>query len=268
MRQIRATIAVISFFIFIGSNAQQSGEWNGRKCAVVLTYDDGLNVHLDNVIPCLDSFNIKGTFYLMGESPTLDSRMAEWRKASEHGHELGNHSLTHPCDGSKAGRSWVQPEKDLNNYSPERVVGEIKITNTLLHAIDGKTERTFAYPCGDLIVDTVNFYNAVADKFAGARGVKEGLLHLNDIDLNNINSYPINGQSGDALISLVNKAMESHALIVFLFHGVGGEHNLNVSLEAHRQLIHYLKQHQKDIWTAPLVDVTRYVKVTRSEKAK
>jgi peptidoglycan-N-acetylglucosamine deacetylase len=126
------------------SDAQQIDQWNGKQCAVVLTYDDALNVHFDNVIPCLDSAGLKGTFYVIGESPVLANRMVEWRLAANQGHELGNHSLTHPCDGRLEGRSWVTPENDLSTYSVARAVKEIRVTNTLLQAIDGKTERTFA----------------------------------------------------------------------------------------------------------------------------
>jgi peptidoglycan-N-acetylglucosamine deacetylase len=260
MTYLRIIFALVLLSAFNITNAQQTGEWKGKKCAVVLTYDDALNVHLDNVIPCLDSFNIKATFYLTGESPVLSKRMSEWRKASENGHELGNHTLTHPCDGRLEGRSWVLPEKDLSNYSPERAINEIKITNTLLRAIDGKTERTFAFPCGDRKIDKVNFYDSLKCDFLAARGVESGLQHLNDIDPDNIKCYAINGQSGEYMINLVNQAIESHTLLVFLLHGVGGEHSINVSLEAHRELIHYLKQHECDIWVAPMVDVARFIK--------
>jgi len=264
MNHIRTILILILLLPFYKSDAQQVSEWNGKKCAVVLTYDDALNVHLDNVIPSLDSFNLKATFYLIGESPVVDKRMSEWRKAAENGHELGNHSLTHPCDGSMEGRSWVTPEKDLSRYSPERVINEIKITSTLLHAIDGKTERTFAFPCGDRKVDNINFYDSLKNDFAAARGVQSGLQHLNEIDLNDIRCFYIDGHSAEYMIDLVNKAMESHTLLVFMFHGVGGEHNINVSLEAHRKLIHYLKQHENEIWVAPMVDVARYIKETRA----
>jgi peptidoglycan/xylan/chitin deacetylase (PgdA/CDA1 family) len=127
------------------SEAQQVDQWNGKQCAVVLTYDDVLNVHLDNVIPCLDSAGFKGIFYIIGESPVLANRMPEWRSAANHGHELGNHTLTHPCDSRMDGRSWVTPENDLSKYTVERAVKEIRVTNTLLQAIDGKKERTFGY---------------------------------------------------------------------------------------------------------------------------
>lgn len=253
-------VFVICTLTFKRLNAQQNIEWNGKQCAVVLTYDDALNVHLDNVIPTLDSAGLKGTFYLIGESPVLQNRLKEWRLAATHGHELGNHSLRHPCDGSSPGRTWITAENDLSKYSVDRTVKEIIIANTLLQAIDGKTERTFAFPCGDTKIDTVSFYNKLEQDFVAARGVQAGMQQVDKIDLKNIYCYAINGQSGDYLVNLVKKAMETHTLLVFLFHGVGGEHNLNVSLEAHRQLIQYLKQYENKIWIAPMVDVAKYIK--------
>ena len=241
-------------------HAQQNAQWNGKQCAVVLTYDDALNVHLDNVIPALDSAGLKGTFYLIGESPAIKNRIQEWRMVAKNGHELGNHSLRHPCDGSIAGRSWITKENDLSKYTPDRAVNEIVIANTLLKAIDSKTERTFAFPCGDTKIDTVSFYNKLEQEFVAARGVKEGMQPLESIDLKNVYCYFINGHSGNYMVDLVKKAMETHTLLVFLFHGVGGEHNLNVSLEAHRQLIQYLKQNENKIWIAPMVEVAKYVK--------
>jgi len=68
------------------------------------------------------------------------------------------------------------------------------------------------------------------------------------------------------LIALVKQAMEKNALLVFLFHGVGGEHSLNVSLEAHSQLLRFLKQNQKQIWIAPMIDVAAYIKKHQSKK--
>ncbi len=240
--------------------AQDKALWNNKQCAVVLTYDDAINVDLDNVIPALDSLKLKGTFYLIGSSPVVLNRMGEWRRAAMHGHELGNHSLYHPCDGSLPGRSFVTAETDLSKYTVERAVKEIRATNTLLKAIDGKTNRTFAFPCGDLKIGDKYFYDDLKNDFAGARGVNAGLQTVKQVNLNNIDCFMINGQSAGYLINLVNQAMKSHTLLVFLFHGVGGGHNLNVSLDAHSKLLHYLKQHEKEIWIAPMVDIAGYVK--------
>ncbi|OUJ74960.1 chitooligosaccharide deacetylase [Hymenobacter crusticola] len=242
------------------SFAQTSSTWNNRQCAVVLTYDDAIDVDLDNAIPALDSVRLRGTFYLIGSSPVVTKRLPAWRQAAQRGHELGNHALMHPCDGTLPGRGFVTPDNDLSKYTVSRAVSEARVNNTLLKAIDGKTARTFAYPCGDLTIGGVKFYDQLKNDFVAARGVTGGLQKPAEVDLTNIDSYMINGQSGEYLIDLVKKAQQSHTLLVFLFHGVGGGHSLNVDLKAHRALLRYLKAHEKDIWVAPMVEVAEKIK--------
>jgi sialate O-acetylesterase len=60
--------------------------------------------------------------------------------------------------------------------------------------------------------------------------------------------------------------MESNSLIVFLFHGVGGEHSYNVSLEAHSKLLHFLKENEGQIWIAPMLEIAKYVNEYRQQK--
>ncbi|GGG51490.1 polysaccharide deacetylase family protein [Hymenobacter glacieicola] len=249
-----------------GSRAQTKapGPWNNKQCAVVLTYDDAIADDLDHVIPALDSVKLRGTFYLIGSSPVVAARLPEWRRAAQRGHELGNHALMHPCDGSLPGRSFVTPDNDLSKYTISRAVSEVRVNNVLLKAIDGKTARTFAYPCGDRQIGGVYFYEQLKPDFVAARGVSAGLQPMAQVDLANINSYMINGQSGDYLVDLVRQAQRSGALLVFLFHGVGGGHSLNVELAAHRQLLRYLKAHERDIWVAPMVEVAEKIKANQS----
>jgi sialate O-acetylesterase len=249
---------VMVFFSYL-AQAQILNPWNNKSSAVALTYDDGLDIHLDRVIPLLDSLNIKASFYLIGSSSVVGKRLLEWRKAARNGHELGNHSLNHPCDGSLPGRDFVSPDNDLSKFTVQRAVDEIKINNTLLEAIDGKKTRTFAYPCGDMFIGKVNFFEKIQNSFAGARGVNEGMPYIQDIDLNNIPSYPMNNLSADYMIDLVKKAQKNHTLLVFLFHGVGGGHNLNVDFEEHRKLLQYLSDHRSQIWIAPLVEIAQFI---------
>ena len=54
--------------------------------------------------------------------------------------------------------------------------------------------------------------------------------------------------------------MAGNDLLVFLFHGVGGGHSINVSLDAHSKLLHFLKQNENNIWIASMVDVAEYIK--------
>ena len=243
------------------SSAPAAGEWNHKQCAVVLTYDDAIDQDLDNVLPALDSVDLKGTFYLIGRSPVIGKRMAEWRAAARNGHELGNHSLTHPCDGTLPGfSSWVDPDRDLSKYTIPRAQDEIRVTNVLLQAIDGKQVRTYAFPCGEFTIHDSSYYLGLRKEFAGARGVLPHMETLGKINTDNIGAYSMDGQTGGQMITLVKKAQETHSLLVFVFHGVGGGHNINVGLPQHSELLHYLKEHSDEIWVAPMVDVATYIR--------
>lgn len=240
--------------------AQNMQSWNGKKCAVVLTYDDALNVHLDNALPLLDSLGLKATFYLTGYSDACKNRLKEWRAAAAKGYELGNHTLYHPCLGNIPGREWVKGEQDMSNYTVQRMENEVRMTNVFLESLDGKKKRTFAYTCGDMKIGDSLFINGMKNDFVAARAVRSEMHTIDKVDLYNTDCYPVNGESGAQMIEWVKKAEATGSLLVILFHGVGGEHSLNVSLDAHRKLLMYLKQQEKNIWVAPMVQVAEYVK--------
>jgi peptidoglycan-N-acetylglucosamine deacetylase len=250
-----ATVVILSSPV---TNAQ--APWNKKKCAVALTYDDALNVHLDHAIPTLDSLGLKGTFYLSAFMPGCKNRIEDWRRAASHGHELGNHTLFHPCIGRLPGRLWVTQERDLGRYTMDRFVDEVRMTNIFLTALDGKTKRTFAYTCGDTLVEGQSVIPRITTDFVSARGVKSELIPISTRNLYNVGSYMINGQTSAQMISLVKEAMQKNSAIIFLFHGVGGEHGLNVDLKAHRELLQFLKANEKDIWTAPFMDITEFIR--------
>ncbi|MCX7984486.1 MAG: polysaccharide deacetylase family protein [Bacteroidetes bacterium] len=234
--------------------------WNGKQCAVVLTYDDGLVVHLTNVIPLLDSVGFKGTFYIPPSFPDFQRHVEEWKRVAATGHELGNHTLFHPCNSSLPGREWVPMEYRLECYSMKRISDEIELANFILTTLDGKKSRTFAYTCGDRMVGTVSYHEVIEYNFPAARGVGGNGVTYAEIDKYNIPSVVVNGQSGDELIAHVENALQNNHLVVFLFHGVGGGHAYNCSLDAHRALISYLNQRKNVIWVAPLVEVAEFLK--------
>lgn len=238
--------------------AQPGKPWNGKKAAVVLTYDDAINEHLDNAIPLLDSLGLKATFYITGFSASMQSRLSDWKKIAVTGHELGNHTLYHPCTGG-AGREWVKPDYDLSKYTIQRIVDETKATSVLLQAMDGKTRRTFAFTCADTKIGDSSFAGALKNNFIAMRNVRAQMHTIDKIDLNDVDCYMVGGQTGEQLIEWVKKAEETQSLLVILFHGVGGGNGLDVSLPAHRQLLQYLKQNEKNIWVAPMIEVADFV---------
>ena len=246
-----------------GEDLDNTKPWKGKKCSVVLTYDDALNVHLDNVIPVLDSVHLKGTFYMTASSDAAANRIKDWRKAAFNGHELGNHTLYHPCDASGPGMSWVKPDYDLSKYSLLKIQDEIKMCNTYLNAIDGKDKRTFAFTCGHKKVIEGEFIQTLSNDFIAARSVRGEMHTLDEQNLMDMDCYSMEGTSGEQMIELVKQAQKSGKLLVFLFHGVGGEHSLNVSKEAHGQLVHYLKENEKDIYVDTMFNVAEHIKALK-----
>ena len=265
---MKKTFAFISLILSLAliSHSQGQAPWKGKKCAVVITYDDAITQHLDNAIPVLDSLGLKASFYITAYSQGCRSHLNEWKKVAASGHELGNHTLFHPCIGDQPGREFVPVDYKMNNYSVKRMVDEVRMTNVFLEALDGKTKRTFAFTCGDMKVHDTAFIDQMKNDFVAARAVRAQMHSIDQVDLYNVDCYVVNGETGDQLIAWVKKAMESHSLLVILFHGVGGGNSLNVSLPAHSQFLHYLKENQKDLWIAPMIEVAGYIKNYQSQK--
>ncbi|MEO6285405.1 MAG: sialate O-acetylesterase [Dyadobacter sp.] len=242
-----------------GEQLDDTKPWKGKKSAVVLTYDDALHVHLDNVIPALDSLSLKGSFYLTASSDAARNRIKDWRVAAANGHELGNHTLYHPCDATGPGMSWVKPEYDLSKYSLGRIQDEIRMCNAFLKSIDGLDKRTFAFTCGHKKVAEGEFIQTLSDEFIAARAVRHEMRRFDEQKLMDIDCYSMVEQSGQEMIELVKQAQQSGTLLVFLFHGVGGEHALNVSSQAHSELLHYLKENEKEIYVDTMRNVAEHI---------
>lgn len=258
------TAGIIIPLVVVSAPAQNPVPWHGKKCAVVLTYDDALQVHLNHVAPLLDSLGFKATFYVPVAFPGFRDRLPGWSALAKQGHELGNHSMFHPCDSRPAGREWVAPEYDLRTYTVRRMVDEVRMADLLLQAQDGRAERTFAFTCGDTHAGDSSFVSSIRRLFPAARGVRWKLQARDEVDLYDIGALMVSGQSGEILVDVVRQAIAREALLVFLFHGVGGEHSINVDLNAHRQLLRFLKEHEGAIWVAPLVEVVGYLRKTRA----
>jgi len=244
----------------------QDKPWKNKKAAVVITYDDAIAQHLDNAIPVLDSLGLKATFYVTASSQACRERIDEWKKVAANGHELGNHTLYHPCIGNIAGREWVSKEYDMSTYTMKRMVDEVRMTNAFLEALDGKKRRTFAFTCGDMKIGDVPFINELKNDFVAARGVRSEMHQIDQVDLYNVDCYVVFNNTAEQMIEWAKKAVETNSLLVILFHGVGGGNTLNVALPEHRKFLKYLKQNEKDLYIAPMIEVADYVNSKRNTK--
>jgi peptidoglycan/xylan/chitin deacetylase (PgdA/CDA1 family) len=245
--------------------AAEPFQWpHGAKAAVSLAYDDALDSQLDHAIPTLDKYGLKGSFYLQLSNPAVAKRMADWRTAARHGHELGNHSLFHQCSLTVAGHEWVQPHRDLDTTSVAQMRDQIAVANTMLNAIDGKRERTYTVPCGDVIAGGAkgaSYLPAIAPEFVA---IKAGGGDAVTASMEQLDPYAVTvlapvGLSGKELIAMVEQAAAKGTMVNFTFHGVGGDY-LTTSSAAHAELVKYLADNRKTYWTDTFLNIMTYVK--------
>lgn len=258
-------IALLALLPAICTAGEDHFGWpGGVRAAVSLAYDDAVASQLDHAIPALDRYGLRGTFYLTLAHDSLNSRLDEWRAAATRGHELGNHALMHPCDGSKPGRDWVSPGNDLQHMSVADMTQRVATANAFLQAIDGHSERTFTPPCLDAEAGGVPYWDSVAPLFVAIKG--QGGDGVTD-DMAQLDAYRVeatfpSGLGGDELISIVQQAAERGTMANITFHGVGGDH-LAVSAEAHEALLQHLASHPEIYWVDTFLNIMKYVKSAR-----
>jgi peptidoglycan-N-acetylglucosamine deacetylase len=242
------------------------------QAAVTLTFDDGLPSQLERAVPILDQTGLHGTFYLnprgkeeySGRGGSWMETLLPWQPVQARGHEMGNHTVVHPCS-LNTDLPWVR-EHNLIDYTLEMIEAEILEAQRRINAaFPGQKENTFAYPCYESEVgrgkNRASYTPIVAKYFVAGRHRSEVAGNLaNDprrCDLHHLNSWPVERQQGELMIGLVDQAVRLGGWAVFAFHGIHEGH-LSVSEGDFSMLVEYLAR-RKDIWTAPLVEIGKFV---------
>ncbi len=276
--KIRTTVRLIRllFFTLLSPNCLgQSSTDNALegKAIICLTYDDALESQLYIAIPQLDSLGLKGTFFMnsiKGSTEVIgiaEPSILGWKKAAENGHELGNHTLFHPCP-EKIG--W-QKEIAIENYTIDKLLKEIELTNLYLATLDEKRKvRTFAFPCNNTVVAGID-YSEYLRKQNLAKYARTGADRTNIIyDLKTLNPMKVpswlveEGTTLTELISFVKEVKEKGKMGVYQFHGIGSP-LFKVSPIVHRQFLDYLKANQADYWVTTFSDAMDYVMSKRTK---
>lgn len=107
---------------------------------LALTFDDGPDpVNTPLVLDFLSKHQAKATFFVLGQYaekyPQIIKRMAD------EGHEIGNHSFSHP---------------DFNRENSKSIQEQIKSTNQIIYSLTGNKPRFFRPPGGYLSYEMVD----------------------------------------------------------------------------------------------------------------
>ena len=247
---------LVVFLLTLGSIdafAEEAFAWpDGQEMAISLSYDDALDSQLDIAIPALDRHAFAASFYLTLASPVVRNRLSEWRAASARGHELGNHTIYHPCSAALPDRDWVKSYHNIDDYEIGEIIDEVRVANSFLHAIDGREERTFTVPCGDFMASGESYLPAVRELFVAIK-------RLESEDETFAEFWVAVGVSGSELIERIEaEAASGTRLFNIAFHGVGGDY-LTVSSDAHDHLLEYLAENREIYWVDSYINIMKYV---------
>jgi peptidoglycan/xylan/chitin deacetylase (PgdA/CDA1 family) len=239
----------------------------GRQGAVTLSYDDAIVSHFESVAPQLEKAGLRGTFYIQADSAGFRQHTDRWRQVAQAGHELGNHSLHHPCRKDRPDQhTWLSDDYNLSDYTPDRWLAEMRLANLILYLVDGKTERTFGNTCCDNYVGPLDnrtcLETLIPQLFVGGRGeFVSKPVDPATVNFANFGHYSGDSKSFEQLRDEIEAAVRDGKWIFYMFHGVGkGTHSLYIEAEEHAKLVAYLGANKDRIWTAPAVDVARYLK--------
>jgi peptidoglycan/xylan/chitin deacetylase (PgdA/CDA1 family) len=240
--------------------------------AISLTFDDGYPSQLNFAIPEMNRRGLRGTFYLTPQgseyrfSPQFwRKRLKPWLPVFEAGHEIGNHSLSHPCSLNIKGE-WI---KNLLDMTLDDLRADISVAQGRLKAVfPQQNQNSFAYPCYETNVgrglNKVSYVPVVASLFVAARkgGEMRGEL-ANDpgyCDLHCLSSWPVERRDGTTMIGLVEQALSLGRWGIFTFHGIHEGH-LPVGDTDLIELLDHLVRRRDRVWVAPVAEIAANITV-------
>ncbi|WP_226085581.1 polysaccharide deacetylase family protein [Mesobacillus sp. S13] len=147
---------------------------------VAITFDDGPTQNVERILPILEKYNAKATFFLIGNEIKKNPEQA--RKIADAGHQIGNHTYSHQRMVLKS-PSFIEKEIDRTNELIKQTGFEGEID---FRPPNGKKLFGLPYYLNQQNIDTVtwnlepdSFYNSSAEKIKYVKDhVKPGSIVL------------------------------------------------------------------------------------------
>ena len=243
----------------VNNSAGKDFHWPaGKQMALSLSFDDARFSQVEKGIPLLDQYGISGTFYV---SPgAMLERVEEWKDAVDAGHDIGNHTLVHPCSGNFP---WAR-DKALENYTLEEMANELDSASSLIHSVLGVRPSSFAYSCGQTFVgrgvDTRSYVPLVAERFETGRDwMNEGPNDPVFCDLARLNGTELDGKSFQEALQLIKEAREQGAWLIFAGHEMNDGGVQTSLLSTIDSICRYASDPANGIWIDNVTNIGRYV---------
>ena len=241
----------------------QGFDWpEGKQMALSLTFDDARLSQPDKGIPLLDKHGVKATFYILPGN--MLKRIDEWRIAVNNGHEMGNHSVLHPCSGNF---TWSR-NKALEDYTLNRMKIELDSANRLIEETPGVHPVSFAYPCGQTFIgrgiNTQSYIPLIAMMFESGRGwLNEAPNDPLYCDLAQLNAAELDGKSFEQVMELIETAKAGGYWLILAGHEMNVEGNQTSQLKTIEAICQYATDPANGIWIDNVHNIASYIKQKR-----
>ncbi len=241
-------------------------QWpEGKKMGLSLTFDDARLSQPDKGIPLLDKYGIKATFYISPDN--MVQRLDAWKKAAVNGHDIGNHSLVHPCTGNF---DWSR-DKALEDYNLNSMKTELDSASNIIKKLLGVHPVSYAFPCGQTFVgkgvNTRSYIPLIASMFESGRGwLDEGPNDPSFCDMAQLTGMELDGKSFEQIKNLIESAKTTGQWLVLAGHEMnegGDQTSLMPTIEA---ICRYASDPANGVWIDNVHNIASYIKETRGEK--
>jgi peptidoglycan/xylan/chitin deacetylase (PgdA/CDA1 family) len=235
----------------------------GRRAAVSLTFDDARLSQIDQGIGWLDAFGVRATFY--ASFAPLQQRTDLWRQAIARGHEVGNHTVNHPCS---CNFGWGTPNV-LEEYTLERMERELLEASDRLEELVGVRPRSFAYPCGQKYVgrgeQVRSYVPLIARHFVAGRGFRdESCNEPACCDLAQLFGVDYDRMSFAEALPWLEATARRGGWLVFVAHDMGtNEDRQGISRTALEETCRYLTDPANGFWVDTVAAIGAYVRQAR-----
>lgn len=149
-----------------------------EKPMVALTFDDGPSQYTERILDCLEEYDAKATFFVVGER--VDEYADILKRTYEMGNEIGNHSYSHKIL-TKLDRDGISSQIEKTNRAIYDILG---VNPTLMRPPGGgynnKVKKAVDFPLILWSIDTLDWktQNASSTVKAVFKDVKDGDIIL------------------------------------------------------------------------------------------
>jgi len=239
----------------------------GARAAVSLSFDDARTSQTDTCLKILDFYGVKATFYVSPDR--MLERIEQWKKAAADGHEIGNHTVTHPCTGNF---DWSR-RNALEDFTLEKMEAELVEANRLVKEALGIEPVTFAYPCGQTFVGrgegTRSYVPLVGKKFLAGRAYMTEFLNNPEVcDLAQLSSAAMDGLASMDVITQIQKARDSGSWVIFTGHEVADKGFQVTRAATVEKICEWMRDPASGVWSGTVAEVAGHILSFRPQVTK